>query len=669
MMDTAIVKKFAVEALAAMNTAITSARLYPMGSALIINSIQRLYLALASLFEQVDTIVYAESEKNLLIQGEPLSEKEQKRPQVVSFVSLMLDLGIRSLSISKGISEKEIAGFVKIMVKTADEVKTAGGLGCLLGDLNITHIKIDEQVYMKMDTARRAVAETVLSAFQDMSEEDLLAALTGETAKTFDEKSFMEFVNHLNEEKFTALALKIKKISETVSGGDAYETSQKQFVERVFQLMKKPETARPDIEEQPPQTEQKEKEADPESLQQVKMENLKTAMHSLLLGKVAAFPDIADVAGLGAFVEKMARQGKKSMVDTIINHLGDGLKHDDPEIRSAAAAMMAEIDEHFEGTDDLLEERLAMSRKLSQWITQETAVSAAFEKVTDQMRKLSQTLIAKDQAEAAGHILEAYHQIYTGNLTKDEAIRSMSANMLQHLATDDILDLLLKDPPPDGSGKKKENIYSLILLGTTTVEMLLDRLHDSHNRSERNRIVQVITKIGNPAVVPLMERLRQEGPWFYIRNLALLLGRIGTADHLEALEPMLSHEDIRVQREAAFAIQNIGGQQVEKIFLRNLGTADDEIKMIMISVLGLLKSRSAVPVLIEIIETRHLGKTKKSKDSIIIKACEALGRIKDPAARPALQKIASSKGFLSLMAQDPEVRAAAKKALAEINEK
>ncbi|MCK5784562.1 MAG: hypothetical protein KAH06_08945, partial [Desulfobacterales bacterium] len=142
-MDTSIVKKHAFDVLAAMNAAITSARLYPPGSALIATSIQRLYLILAAIFEHVDSVVYAESERSLLIQKDPLSEKEQKRPQVTSFISLMLDLGIRSISISKGLSEKEIAGFVQIMVKNADEVKDAGGIGRLLEKLNVTHFKID----------------------------------------------------------------------------------------------------------------------------------------------------------------------------------------------------------------------------------------------------------------------------------------------------------------------------------------------------------------------------------------------------------------------------------------------------------------------------------------------------------------------------------------------
>ena len=241
--------------------------------------------------------------------------------------------------------------------------------------------------------------------------------------------------------------------------------------------------------------------------------------------------------------------------------------------------------------------------------------------------------------------------------------------MLGHLATEEILDMLLKDDLPAGSAKKKENIYSLILLGTTTVEKLLDRLHDSHNRSERNRIIQVITKIGKTAELPVMERLGQEGPWFYIRNLVLLVGKIGTGDHLEALESMLIHEDYRVQREAVFAIQSIGGQQVVEIFLRKLFAVADETKIIIISVLGLLKSKRAVPDLIEIIETRNLGKTKKTKNSILIKACEALGRIRDDIAEPALKKIASSKGFLSILSHDSEVRVAAKEALASFKKK
>lgn len=677
-MDDANVKKLAGDALAAMNTAITSARLYPPGSALISNTIQRLYLVLAAVFDQTDAIVFAEAEKNLLIQGDPLPEKEQKRPQILSFVSLMLDFGIRSLTFRKGITEKEISGFIQIMARSPEDVKAAGGLGPLMESLNPAHIKIDEQVFVKLDENHRSVAETVLTVFQDLSAEDLLKTLVKDPEKPFDDKGFTEFITHLDEEKFAALAVKIKKITEAVSEKEGYSPAQQKFVELISRLVRDEERRRSDGIEKPtpqpapPSAAEKNKPASiplqqTPRAQPVQLEKLKTAMHAILTGKTAAFPDIADVEGLGAFVEKMARKGKKSLVSTIIDRLGDGLKNEDPRVRAAAAEMLARIDEHFETVSDLLEERLAMSQKLCQWIRQETSISAAFENVAEQMRKLSQTLIAKGQAESAGTILEVYHQIATGNLTKEEAIQSLSVNMLQHLATKDILDLLLKESEAKGPEKKKDQIYSMILMGTTTVEMLLDRLHDSHNRSERNRIIQVITKIGKPAVSSVVERLRQDGPWFYVRNLVLLLGRIGTPEHFKILERMMVHEDFRVQREAVFALQNIGGP-VEEILLRKLFAVEDETKMIVISVLGLLKYREAVPVLLDIIENRNIGATKKTKDGILIKACEALGRIKDPAAIPALKKLAASKGFLSILAQDPEVRAAAKKALAEFKE-
>jgi HEAT repeat protein len=142
-----------------------------------------------------------------------------------------------------------------------------------------------------------------------------------------------------------------------------------------------------------------------------------------------------------------------------------------------------------------------------------------------------------------------------------------------------------------------------------------------------------------------------------------MMGRIGTVAHFEILETVLTHEDFRVQREAVFAIQNIGGDGIDEIFLRKLYSVEDETKGIIISVLGFLKSTASVPVLIDVIETRALGKTKKTKNHILIKSCEALGRIGNTAALPALEKIGHSKGFFSIKSVDPEVRAAAKEAL------
>ncbi len=744
-----MIQKIAMDLIIAMNAAITNVRLYPPTSALIVNSVERMYNVIESIFEHVDTVAFAESEKSMLIQGEPLSEKNQKRPQVVSFVSLMLDFEIRGISINKGMSKNEITDFLQVMGKTAEEITEAGGVRQLLDDLNITHFKINEQIYVKMDSEHSIVAgldmkdedivkyllgedslseasvsqirelthdpevisrvfqqgiqqlakgnaplgetmaETIggmintlkdltgagkedigkfiLNALNDMSEDVLLAVLTQDNSgDVFDETGFKAFLDDLDEEKFKALAAKVKTIVETVSGSNAYSESQQQSVDHVFQLINESPKGKRLLDKAEKQNLNKEDNAD--NIHRQKVEKLKTALSRILQGKVSELPDMVNVDGLGQAVEKLTRQGKQFTVEAIFDRLGEGLVNDDPEIRKASANLLSKIDERLESVD-FIEERVKLSKKLSEWIKVETEISSEYQKVTDQLQNLTRTLIQNDRAEEAEHILEAYNQIYTGNLTKDEAIQSLSANMLQNLATDDILDLLLKEPRAGGSKKKKEDIYSLIFFGTTTVEMLLDRLHDSHNRSERNRVIQVITKMGEPAVLPIIERIRQDGPWFYIRNLVLMMGKIGTASHLEILASVLTHEDYRVQREAVFAIQNIGGDRIEEIFIHNLYSVDDEIKCLIISVLGFMKYATSVPALIELIETQAIGKTKKTKSAILIKSCEALGRIGNTDAIPALKKIGHSKSFFTLKTHDPEVRAAAKEALALFNNK
>jgi len=688
-MDKTAIQKTIMDLVVVMNAAVTNIRLYPPTSALIVNSVLRMFNVIQSLLSQIDSVEFAESEKSLLVQGNPLPEKDQKRPQVTSLLSLMLDVGIRSIAIEKGVTKDEVNRFIEAIGKSPDELKKAGGLRQLFKDQDITHFKIDEQLYVKMDSERRIVSA------MDIKDKDIVKYLLGDQA--FSEEAINQIRQSLRDPAVISRVLQ-EGIRQLASGAEQSESSLAQSMDQMMDTLKTISgsskadlaqfilTAMEEVssaDAQPPdpqlnilrnvlnlmkntqngQASLEEKEDTvPVDGQKQKIEKLKQALSSILKGNTSELPKISDMDGLAEVVQKLAENGKNFTVDAILDRLGEGLLNANPEIRTAAATLLSKIDERFE-TAELLEQRIRLSQKLAAWIKFETVISPVYEKVTGQLQNLAQKLISNDRAEDAEHILSAYNQIVTGNLTKTEAINALSANMLQNLATDDILDLLLKETRADGSQKKNEDVYSLMLLGTTTVERLLDRLHDSHNRSERNRIVQIITKIGQPASQPIVERIRQDGPWFYIRNLTLLLGRIGTKSHLNILEPILTHPEPRVQREAVFAIQNIGGEDRGKIFLENLYSVEDDLRLLMISALGLLKYQDAVPSLVEMLESRSFGKTKKARNDLLIKACEALGRIGNPAAVPALEKFRQSKGLFSLITQDSEVREAAEEAL------
>jgi HEAT repeat protein len=686
-MDKTAIQKTIMDLIVVMNAAITNIRLYPPASAIIVNSVERMYNVIQSILPQVDGIEFAESEKSLLAQGDPLPEKDQKRPQVASFLSMMLDVGIRSIAIEKGVTKDEVNRFLQTIGKSPDELNKAGGLRQLFKDQNITHFKMDEQIYVKMDSEQRIVSG------MDIKDKDIVKYLLGDQAVSEDA---MDQIRQSLQDPAVISRVLREGIRQLLAGAEQSEASLAQSMDQMMDAMKtisgssKADLAQfiliameeaadaqsPDpqlkilrnvlnliknTQNAPASFEEKE-DTVPLDGQKQKIEKLKQALSSILKGEIVKFPELSDIDGLAEVIQKLAENGKNFTVDAILDRLGEGLLNSDPEIRTAAATLLSKIDERFE-TAELLDQRIRLSQKLAAWIKFETDISPVYEKVTGQLQNLAQELISNDRAEAAEHILSAYNQIVTGNLTKTEAIKALSENLLQNLATDDVLDLLLKETRADGSPKKSEDIYSLILLGTTTVERLLDRLHDSHNRSERNRILQIITKIGKPATQPIVERIRQDGPWFYIRNLILLLGRIGTKSHLNILESILTHPEPRVQREAVFAIQNLGGEDTGKIFLENLYSVEDDLRLLMISALGLLKYQDAVLSLIEMLESKSFGKTKKARNELLIKACEALGRIGHPAAVPALEKLRQSKGLFLLITQDSEVREAAEEAL------
>ena len=363
-------------------------------------------------------------------------------------------------------------------------------------------------------------------------------------------------------------------------------------------------------------------------------------------------------------VENLLVNEKYSTIVTLFGQMGHLLLNKDHEVRSAAAKLLSKIDEKFIAIG-CLEERVLLSQKLTEWITHETEFSPIYEKIVGQLEKLTRTLIEKNRFSDAEKILQAVNLVCQESQNRVKEIWNAVLKLLQSLATEDILTKLFEDSGSGGAKRVNENISCLVILGSVKIERLLDMLHDSQNLSERNRIIRVISEIGAPCIKPVSHRLQQNAPWFYVRNLALLLGRIGSASDIKLLELLLKDKDPRIQREAALAIQNIGGTTAGKVLYKNLHTVDDEVKSTVISVIGILKCREAEPGLIEILESKTPSRSKKEKTDIMIKICDALGRIGGEKAVPVLKGIIRTKGFLTKV-YDPTVRTAAKEALNKI---
>lgn len=716
-----IIEKQAIEVVLALVAVITNQRLYPPTSTLVVNTMNRLIRTVKSVLEQIDMIEYAEADKILLIQGEPIPEKKRNKTFVSAFLRMMQDYGIRSISFHQGVSEQEIAGLVKIFNRSPGDLEAEGGLAKIVTDLQFTHIKIDEKVYVELDSDHRMVSsmnladdnivrfvmgdqafseaameqvremvkdaewisrvfqagikqvmkdtenfvadelsdrfagminalsrisnldrgdvsKTILGSLPDMENASALTLLSQNLSTVFGQNTFKNFVEDLDDDTFHRLLARIKDLALSVSGDDSRSEHQFKSMHRVFQVMTASEKA-----------------AGLFSLDQLQA----------LKKEVAMTPEERMAKGMDKTIEMLMAKGNMSSVMTLIERLGRMLKNRDPKVRSKAVAMMLKVDKWLDAKDQN-DQRKPILQQLTEWLGFETVMSPEYEQIAGQLEQMARHRIESDQPRDAEPILEVYYKIYTGQLPREKEMRVLAGKMLRNLATDDLLTLLVSETRADGTKKQSEGIPALSMLGAMSIERLLNRLHDNQNRVERNRMNQAIIAIGKPAAKPIVERILQKGPWYYLRNLILVLGRIGTDAHLKVLCDMLEDDDPRVQREAVFAIQNIAGNSAGEMLMKYLYSVDDGVKELIISGLGAIKYQPAVAELVAMLDEKTPGKTRKAKDDIRIAICEAIGRIGDTDAVPALKKVIHSKSFLAIKAHNPAVRAAAAEALAKL---
>lgn len=558
-----------VDLLYALNAAIINVRLYPQESDLVKNAVGRICRAMGEALEDAGALEYAETEAKLLVQGDVLPEKIQKNPRVRGFISLMVDMGLRSITFKKGIDEKELAQFLRLMAKTPEDVHDSGGLPALIEKEGLAHIHVDEKIYVG-----RNITETGGNG----------------------------------------------TVAEAPSEGDSKQASIKKALKRIGN-------------------------ADYE-----------------------AFVNAAAKESLPQVFMQMAAKGKHSVTDMLLKSMAEAIVDDDPEIRKSVAAILSALDEKLEsaGHTDL---RIALSEIINQWVVLETAASPEYEAAGTRMANLARQLISDGKTGKADEIIETYSRIANGGIEKNDAIKAEAEKVLQQISGKEVIDSLLqgfKKPGHNGGHNGQEAIMqNLVALGAKNIDPLLDRLGDSRDMSERNRILQTITQIGPPAVPAIVQRLEQENSWYYVRNLVLLLGRLGNESHLEALESCLVFPDQRVQREAIKSIHTIGGMDAGRMLIAHFEEIDVSLQAHTISVIGALRYEPAIPWLIDRLSAKMLTKKKVYIEEIWEKTCEALGRMKAESAVSALDGILRKKGIFGK--KNPEnVRSAAARALAEI---
>ncbi len=206
----------------------------------------------------------------------------------------------------------------------------------------------------------------------------------------------------------------------------------------------------------------------------------------------------------------------------------------------------------------------------------------------------------------------------------------------------------------------------LKMLGASGAEQLVERLADEPDRAKRAHLLEALKACGSVAEAPLLESLKAP-EWFVVRNALIILGEITTPERIKELAPLLNHADPRVVVAAIRAVGRIGGRPAEAALAPLVLHPDPSIQMETLFILQEMKSKQAIPALIERVKPQK-GRSKPEQEKVREKAVELLGALESMSVVPILQELLGRKRSFFRDTKEPlSIRLAALRALVQLD--
>lgn len=363
-MTSLALQKKAVEVAVILNAAVANIRLYPPTSDIIGTSIGRLDIALNAILSEVDSVVFAESEKNLLVSEQTLNEKDQQKPQIIAFLELLRNTGIKSITFEKGVDTGELLALLEIASTQPEKIKNAGGLKQIVAAKNLSHIFLDQKVYVAMGKDQKAV-----STDSNLNSESISSDTRSVELSDIDRRTGIE--------------------RRQADGSD---------------YLKNKDSER----------------RTPEDRRKIQISDYKDKLGSILKGETVAFSDQQVMQSLPGTIDQLFAKEKNKVAEALIDKLARGLLDEDPALRTNVSKALATVNTRL--MDEQRHDMLRMlSLKLVGWIKQETIPKPVFEQICRELQSMLAAFIQHRHLDECINILKTFRAIERGQIIKNES--------------------------------------------------------------------------------------------------------------------------------------------------------------------------------------------------------------------------------------------------------
>jgi len=202
-----IINQMVLDTMFILNAAVVTFRLYPSESVMVRDTFERLQRSFNAVFEITNSVVLGISEKNIIINGTPLSRKDNEKPHVSAFLEMLHNHSIKSVTFNKGLGIADLMAFTEIMAQRPEEIVKKGGADRIAAEMNLRYILFNEVIYVARGKDQQIVSEL------DITDNQIIEYILGQN--TGSEIDFEELEEKMKDPEWVARIFQVgmEKIS------------------------------------------------------------------------------------------------------------------------------------------------------------------------------------------------------------------------------------------------------------------------------------------------------------------------------------------------------------------------------------------------------------------------------------------------------------------------
>jgi len=278
---------------------------------------------------------------------------------------------------------------------------------------------------------------------------------------------------------------------------------------------------------------------------------------------------------------------------------------------------------------------------------------ARFLEIAWSLGRLIEAAVAAGNMEEAGSLVDRLRALSDSKKPPGE-FQSAANQVLQHMGRDDFLGrlhvILGRHRDLDLAALTK----FLAQLGPSAAPTLCGVLGEIQEMNVRRAICETLVLSCKSHVSILLDRL-SDPRWYVVRNILYILGRIAHQGVERALGDALTHNDLRVRKEAVRALAGIDSPASRAYLNSALRDSDKGIRILVAQLLASRRDERAARIIWSVIESPEFAGRDVEERSAF---CGALGRAGSDALIPKMERMLTRGGLFQSADQAGRMEAA-----------